>query len=247
MFVFKRKRLLITSYKYHPNSAPVFSEWFCGLTRRKQPGKDHPAQLSSSSSQHWGPWLSKGRPPCCHPPVQSNGVGKCVATCVKRICSLLPHDNKVHISLLLTIKGGFPQLRCSVEHSSLSFAVQEHRGCSWHSWNKVELVPDVCEEKNNLMSHQVWSQTYKIWALVYYFNVKDFGFPSKAPDVLLSSTLLWSRTQQSVYLKTETSLVTCSTAHHKKCFYSQVQVIWFLIAWFLTVCRTWFQKRLFMC
>lgn len=209
MFVFKRRRLLITSYKHHPNSAPVFSEWFCGLTRRKQPGKDHPAQISSSSSQQWGPWRSRDRPPCCPPPVKSNGAGKCVGP--------------------------------------LSFAVQEHRGCSWHSWNKVEFVPDVFEEKNNLMSHQVWSQTYIIWALVYYFNVKDFGFASKAPDVPLSSTLLWSRTQQSVYLKTETSLVSCSTAHHKKCFYSQVQVIWFLIAWFLPVCWTWLQKPLFLC
>lgn len=137
--MFKRRCFLITS---HPNPAPVFSECFCGLTRRKQPGKGHPAQISSSSSQHWGPWLSKGRPPCCHAPVQSHDVGKCVGACVKRRSSVLPRYNKVHVSPLLTVRVHFHS--CVVQWNTVLSALlcrsaRVARGTVEVTWNLFQM------------------------------------------------------------------------------------------------------------
>lgn len=143
----------------------------------------------------------------------------CVASChiITRLLCFTAVDDQ----------SGFPQFSYLVKHSATSsFAVQEHKGDSRHSWGKkkVEFVPDVLAEKNNLMSHQVWSQTYKIWGLVYYFNVKEFWFPSKVPDVLLASTLFRSRTEQSVYFQKQkhVSLLAQLQISKKCCF-------WYLI------------------
>lgn len=59
-----------------PHISPcLFSERFCGLSWWKQPGKDLPTKISSSSSTSWeqcGPFQSQDRPPSGRPSVQRN-------------------------------------------------------------------------------------------------------------------------------------------------------------------------------